>query len=349
MSKSRVFNCFSTIAVVLALFFTAGALDTKAASSEKFVWTFATNPGPAANTWVFHPFPRFQKLIEERSGGRLVLKTKVGLFPPKEVIHAVIGGQVEMGFERTPWLSGTFPLWDLSLPFFWDNIFEYESFINDPRMVEIDKKTYGEKGLVKIADICIEALDGIFAGKPIRTLADFKGMKIRTGGYIPTVALKMMGAKPLTMGTTEILEALQRGTVDAIQTNRGWGMGFGLPDVTSHVSIWRVQSVFPGMLIVNKKKFDALPADLQKILIETGKEIQGQAIFGGKIEEYESEIGVKASSLEMVRPEKAEVAKARQLVKPVIQKWIDRAGPYGEEVMSIAAEYAGGAKIMMAK
>ena len=55
-----------------------------------------------------------------------------------------------------------------------------------------------------------------------------------------------MGASPLTIATTEILEALQRGTVDAIQTSRGWGMGFGLPDVATHVSIWRVQSIFPG-------------------------------------------------------------------------------------------------------
>lgn len=345
-----IFKCayrFTAVTMMLALVIGVGALDAKAASEEPIVWTFATNPGPAANTWAFHPFPRFQKMVEERTGGRLILKTKVGLYPVKEVIHAVIGGQVEMGFERTPWLSGTFPLWDLSLPFFWDNIFEYEAFVNDPRMIEIDKKTYGEKGLIKLADICIEALDGIFANKPIKTLDDFKGMKIRTGGYIPTAALKAMGAKPLTMGTTEILEALQRGTVDAIQTNRGWGMGFGLPDVCTHVSIWRVQSVFPGMLIVNKEKFEALPADLQKILMDTSREFQGQVMFGGKIEEYESEIGVKVSRLDMVTPEKSEVDKARKLVKPLIKKWIDRAGPYGEEVMSIAAEYAGGAKAMM--
>jgi hypothetical protein len=147
----------------------------------------------------------------------------------------------------------------------------------------------------------------------------------------------------------EILEAMQRRTVDAIQTSRGWGMGFGLPDVSTHVSIWRVQSIFPGMLIVNKKAFDALPADLQKILIDTGREMQGQTTYGAKIEEYESEIGVKVSPLKLVKPDKKEVDKARQLVKPVIQKWLDRAGPHGKEVLSIAAEYASGAKVMMAK
>jgi TRAP-type C4-dicarboxylate transport system substrate-binding protein len=322
-------------------------IDSQAASGEKVVWTFATNPGPAANTWSFHPYQRFQKLLERNSGGRFILKTKVGLYPPKEVIHAVIAGRVEMGWERTPWLSGTFPLWDLSLPFFWDSIFEYEAFLNDPRMMEIERKTFAEHGLIKIADIGSATTDGIFAKKPIAKLEDFKGLKIRTAGVIPTFALKLMGASPLTMATTEILEALQRGTVDAIQTSRGGGMGFGLPDVATHVSIWRVQSIFAGMLIVNKEKFDALPDDLQKILIDTGREMQGQNAYGALVEELESEIGAKVSPMKSVFPDKAEIAKARKLCRPVIQKWLDRAGPHGKEVLSIAAEYAGGAKEMM--
>ena len=321
----------------------------RAAEGEKVTWTFATNPGPAANTWSFHPYPRFQKLLERNSGGRFIIETKVGLYPPKEVIHAVMAGRVEMGWERTPWLAGTFPLWDLSLPFFWDDVFEYESFLNDPKMMEIDRKTFGEKGLIKIAEIQSATTDGIFAKKPITKLDDFKGLKVRTAGVIPTLALKLMGASPLTIATTEILEALQRGTVDAIQTSRGWGMGFGLPDVCSHVSIWRVQSIFPGMLIVNKKKFDALPDDLKKVLIETGKEMQGQNAFGALVEEYESMIGAKVSPMEAVMPEKAEVDKARQLCKPVVKKWLELAGPLGPEVLDIAAKYASGAKVMMAK
>jgi TRAP-type C4-dicarboxylate transport system substrate-binding protein len=348
MKGVRFFKGLCTIGLMLALILSIQVVSSQAAG-EKVTWTFATNPGPAANSWSFYPYPRFQKLLEKNSGGRFIIKTKMALYPPKEVIHAVMAGRVEMGWERTPWLSGTFPLWDLALPFLWDNIFEYEAALNDPRMKAIDKKTFGEKGLVKIADIGAEALDGIFANKAIATLEDFKGLKIRTAGLIPTLAFKLMGASPLTMATTEILEAMQRRTVDAIQTSRGWGMGFGLPDVSTHVSVWRVQSVFPGMLIVNKKAFDALPADLQKILIDTGLEMQGQTTFGAKIEEYESEIGVKVSPLKLVKPDKKEVDKARKLVKPVIQKWLDRAGPHGQEVLDIVADYAGGAKVMLGK
>ncbi len=349
MKRNTFWLILGSLSLMLTMVLSLPVVCTEAAAAQKTTWIFATNPGPAANTWTFYPYPRFQELLEKRSGGRLVLETKMGLFPPNEVIHAVIAGRADIGWERIPWLSGTFPLWDLALPFFWDNIYEYEAFLNDPRMIAIDKKTYGEKGLVKVADIGVEALDGIFAKKPLATLADFKGVKIRTAGLIPTLALKLMGASTLTIPTTEILEALQRGTVDAIQTSRGWGLGFGLPDVVTHVSFWRVQSVFPGMLIVNKAKFDALPPDLQKILLDTGREMQGQTIFAAKVEEYEAEVGVKVSRLKAVQPDQAEVNKARELVRPVIDKWLERAGPYGKEVLSIASEYAGGAEIMLKK
>ena len=318
-------------------------------SAQKITWIFATNPGPAANSWSFYPYPRFQKLVEKNSGGRIIVDTKMSLFPVNEVVHAVIAGRADVGWERIPWVAGTFPQWDFALPFFWDNIFEYESFLNDPRMVEIERKSYGEKGLVKIADIPSEALDGIWGKKAIATVEDFKGMKIRTSGLITTLAMKLLGASPLTIPTAEIMEALSRGTVDAIQTSRGWGLGFGLPDVCTNVSFWKFQSVFGGMLVVNKTKFDALPNDLKKIVLDTGREMQGQTMFGAKIEELEAEVGLKVSRLKVTQPAPAEITKARELSRPVIDKWLELAGPNGKQILAIAAEYAGGAKIMMKK
>ena len=316
---------------------------------QKITWVFATNPGPAANTWSFYPYPRFQKLLEKNSGGKLVLDTKMSLFPVNEVVHAVIAGRADVGWERIPWVAGTFPQWDYALPFFWDNIFEYEAFLNDPRMVEIERKSYGDKGLVKLADIPSEALDGVWGKKAIATVEDFKGAKIRTSGLITTLSMKLLGASPLTIPTAEIMEALQRGTVDAIQTSRGWGLGFGLPDVCTNVSFWRFQSVFGGMLVVNKAKFDALPADLKKILLDTGREMQGQTMFGAKIEELEAEVGLKVSKMKVTQPTLSEINKARELSRPAIDKWLELAGPNGQQILNIAAEYAGGAKIMLKK
>lgn len=352
MKGSRTWAFWVGLAVFAAFTVSFAAPDAAAQApkpGQKTTWVFATNPGPAANTWSFHPYPRFQNLLERNSGGRLVLDTKVGLFPVNEVVHAVIAGRADIGWERIPWVAGTFPQWDYALPFFWDNIFEYETFLNDPRLIEIEKKSYGEKGLVKIADIAVEALDGIWGKKAVATVDDFKGYKIRTSGLITTMAMRLLGASPLTIPTAEIMEALQRGTVDAIQTSRGWALGFGLADVCTHVSFWRIQSVFGGMLVVNKAKFDALPADLKKILLDTGREMQGQTIFGAKVEEMEAEVGLKASKMKITQPAQAEINKAREITRPTIDEWLKLAGPNGRQILDIASNYAGGAKVMLKK
>jgi TRAP-type C4-dicarboxylate transport system substrate-binding protein len=348
MKRRRFWSALGIFAVVLAVGISCLPAPSEA-GQQKITWTFATNPGPAANTWTFYPYPRFQKLLEKNSGGRLVVDTKMGLFPVNEVVHAVIAGRADIGWERIPWVAGTFPQWDYALPFFWDSIYEYEAFLNDPRLIEIERKTYGEKGLVKIADIPVEALDGIWGKKAVATVGDFKGFKIRTSGLVTTMAMQLLGASPLTIPTAEIMEALSRGTVDAIQTSRGWALGFGLADVCTNVSFWKFQSVFGGMLVVNKAKFDALPADLKKVVLDTGREMQGQTVFGAKVEEMEADVGLKVSKLKVTQPSQAEINKAREIVRPAIDKWLEIAGPHGKEILAIAAEYAGGAKVLLKK
>jgi hypothetical protein len=64
MKRRRFWSTLGGLAVVLA--FVLSCLPaTSEAGQQKVTWTFATNPGPAANTWSFYPYPRFQKLLEK--------------------------------------------------------------------------------------------------------------------------------------------------------------------------------------------------------------------------------------------------------------------------------------------
>jgi len=273
------------------------------------------------------------------------METKVGLFPPREVIHGIIDGRAEIGFQRLPWVSGTFPLWDFgSLPFFFDNNYEYEAALNDPRMIELMEKSYREVGLVKLAESPSSAQQGIFANQAYKTVDDFEGIKIRTSGMLQTFTLELFGSSPLTIATAELSEALQRGTVDAIATSLHFGLGVGMADVTDYVNIWPVSSTFGGAIVVNTKSFDALPADLQQILRDISREAQGQIIFATDVNLRGTMSGIKAAGLTIIVPDKAEIDKAITLTKPVVDKWLEVAGPYGPELLAIASEYASGAK-----
>lgn len=300
--------------------------------------------------WGFTPNPRFQMMIEEATGGRLKIETIVNLVPSPEVLFAVIDGRADMGFQWTPYVSGTFPIWDVaSLPFFWGDGYEYERAINDPRMIEIIDKTHADADLIKLYDPVSGALDAVFGNKPVRTVGDFKGLKIRTSGILPTFTLELLGAAPLTMATAEQADALKRGTVDAVLTSTPYGAGIGLLDVTSYISYWAIQSFYGGELVINMNSWNALPADIQQILKEVGMVMQGQTFYASEcVYDKISKVIVRAAT-EVIEPEASEVDKARALAKPAIDKWLEVAGPYGPEVLAIAADYASGAEIMLAK
>jgi hypothetical protein len=71
MAKKRIWQVILGLGAIALLALTLQVNGVQAA--DKVVWTFATNPGPAANTWTFHPYPRFQNLLAKNSGGRVVL------------------------------------------------------------------------------------------------------------------------------------------------------------------------------------------------------------------------------------------------------------------------------------
>jgi hypothetical protein len=53
-----------TLVLATSIFFAVPAAGAQAQKAgQKITWIFATNPGPAANTWSFYPYPRFQKLL----------------------------------------------------------------------------------------------------------------------------------------------------------------------------------------------------------------------------------------------------------------------------------------------
>lgn len=106
----------------------------------------------------------------------------------------------------------------------------------------------------------------IFSRKPIHSLDDFKGMKIRSHtGYNPF--FRALGANPVGIGISEIYGALERGLVDAAPYNL-FVHDMGIAEVTKYVldnPFWRSHTT---MILMNKKKFDSLPEDIQEVLIQ---------------------------------------------------------------------------------
>lgn len=107
--------------------------------------------------------------------------------------------------------------------------------------------------------------------KPMKNLKDFKGLKFRAGGMSAEV-FKAMGMTVVTLPGGEIVPALERGVIDAGEfSDPSSDMAMGFQDVRKFYHMPGTHQP-TGMMefIINKKKWDELPADLKAIVEYAG-------------------------------------------------------------------------------
>ncbi|MGP1397869.1 MAG: TRAP transporter substrate-binding protein [Inquilinaceae bacterium] len=103
--------------------------------------------------------------------------------------------------------------------------------------------------------------------KEINTTEDLRGLKIRIAGLGAEVMTRL-GAAVVTLPPGEIFGAMQSGAVDAAEWIGPWNdLAFGLYRIAKFYYMPAFHEPGPGLEVtVNKARYDALPADLQKII-----------------------------------------------------------------------------------
>jgi TRAP-type C4-dicarboxylate transport system substrate-binding protein len=117
----------------------------------------------------------------------------------------------------------------------------------------------------------------VLSRRPITSLADFKGKKIRVfPSPLQIEPMKHLGALPVPMPFGEVLPALQNGTID--------GMLAGIPVLTPlkfYDAAKPITEIHPAIVtstvVVNKKWLDALPADVQTAIVDVGASVDKEA------------------------------------------------------------------------
>lgn len=171
----------------------------------------------------------------------------------------------------------------------------------------------------------------LFCKKPITSLADFKGLKVRTFTTSMATLMKHLGATPITLQFSEVYLALQRGVVDCAVTGASPGNSAKWPEVTKYLLPLSVAGAMQGhfMNLDTWKKFS--PAQ-QKVLKQSFKKMEDKmwALAGGTTQDaINCSTGKKASckgnhlyhmTLEKVTPR--ELATLKTVVKKsILPQW----------------------------
>lgn len=105
--------------------------------------------------------------------------------------------------------------------------------------------------------------------KPIKTLEDMKGLKIRTPSAAQSSQIEALGATPIDMPANAIYNNLDRGVIDAAMIPMSAAIDFKLIEVAKYFTVNAPLGRSPFMVAMNKGRYDKLPADLRKAIDET--------------------------------------------------------------------------------
>jgi TRAP-type transport system periplasmic protein len=110
--------------------------------------------------------------------------------------------------------------------------------------------------------------------KPVKTLEDLKGLKIRATGRVADI-VKTLGAVPMPLEMADMYDSMRRGVVDGncgpYEQLKGWKIGELVKYATAS---WKAGSIYTFYVVMNKNKWNALPPDIQKTFAEAAAEFK---------------------------------------------------------------------------
>ena len=175
--------------------------------------------------------------------------------------------------------------------------------------------------------------------KPIRTLEDLKGMKIRTPSAAQSAQLEALGATPIDMPVTQIYNNLDRGVIDASMIPMSAAIDFKLIEVTKYFTVDAPLGRSPFLVAMNKARYDKLPPDLKKVIDDTTGlqlSLKGAATYDKKNNE-----GLEAAkkSREVITLSAQERARWVEAFKPMIARKVDEGEKAGLPARGLVGAY----------
>lgn len=259
------------LAIILVLSFVA---LYGVATAETITLTYANFP-PAA-TFPCVQMEHWAKEVEKRTGGKVKVKTFPGgtLLNAKNMLEGVTSGTADMGNFAMSYQPGRFPVSEA--------VDLYHGFTSATVASQVlfdlvQKHQPKEFEKVKVITLFTCPPTNFMTSKPVKSLKDLKGMELRVAGTSAEV-LKRLGGVPVAMPQSETPEAIQKGVVKGMISSLEILQDFKFAAYTPYATIANLP-VVSFAVVMNKSKWDSLPADVKKVIDSLSRE---QAVWTGE-------------------------------------------------------------------
>jgi tripartite ATP-independent transporter DctP family solute receptor len=209
-----------------------------------------------------------------------------------------------------------------NLPYVFRNTTHMQHVIDGPIGQELlDKVTNSGKGLVGLCWMDAGARNFYNTKKPIKTMADLKGMKVRVMGNPMFVEMaNSMGGNGIAMGYDQVFSALQTGVVDGAENNPPSFVFDNHYQVAKYYTVDE-HLIVPEMVVFSKKAWDAMSKDDQALLVKFAREAQQEERKLWEVYEQQAMDKAKAAGIQIIQVSDSDKKVFQDAVKPVWDKY----------------------------
>ena len=293
-------------------------------------WDMPT-PYPATN---FHTenIMQFVSDVEKASGGKLkiTVHANASLFKAPEIKRAVQGGQAQIGEILISGYSNEDPLFGVdSVPFLATSYSDAAKLWNASKKAIEDR--FAKQGLMILYSVPWPP-QGIYSSKPLNSVADMKGLKMRTYNPYTSRIAELAGAQPVTIQVAELAQAFATGAVNANITSGATGYDTKAWEVVKNY--YDTQAWLPkNIVFVNKAAFDALDKPSQQALLKAAADAEAR---GWKTSEEKNKWYLEQmakNGMNVAAPSAQLKSDFRKIGETMTAEWMSSAGADGKAVV----------------
>ena len=304
------------LALAIAATLVGLAPSARPAAAAQYVMKFGT----ATMNEGQHQFLKlYKEQVEQASGGRV----EVQIYPnsqlgpiPRE-IEGVQLGSIQGYIGPVDFFVGVDPRFGVfSAPMIFRDDANAAATVEDPAVQKAMFALLTPKRMTGIATLSLGASD-YGAKKPILRLSDFAGKKLRINGTaLERQKMAKLGATGIGMPLSEVVPALDQGTIDGTISGISVFVAFKMNDLLKTITITN-DTYINSIAVVSSSWLATLPPDLKKVIIDGGAAVQGktqqwQFDFAKKLVSDWTALG---GTVHMLAPD--DLAKMKTLLAPV--------------------------------
>jgi TRAP-type C4-dicarboxylate transport system substrate-binding protein len=328
------------LVLFVATLITFAGLSGTATAADPIKLTYANFP--PAPTFPCVQMERWKTEVEKRTGGKVAIQTFPGstLLDAKNMMDGVIAGTADIGCLCMAYQPGRFLVTNAtSLPLNFANA-KVASLVLWDLYLKYKPEEFSK---VKALTMFACAPSNIMSKKPVKTLADIKGLPLRASGGAAEI-LKAWGANVVGMPQSDVPEALQKGVIQGQFSSLEVMKDFKYAETCKYVTMTNTV-IYPFAVVMNMDSWKKLPKDVQKVMDDMAK---GQSEWTGVYMDNQVNVSMdwskKTQQVEVIQLSAQDRAQMDKLLEPITKKWIEDAKAKGLPAEAILSDIKASAK-----